>query len=69
MLKVVNKVWYECPACKGQVSEDEVFVDCRSAIGMYGAIVLADIWCKCGFCLVKGEIIDNDGNIPPAKRD
>lgn len=64
---VVHKVWYDCPACKEYVPEEEVFADCRATVGQYGAIVIADIWCKCGYQLAKSEIVDNDGNIPPRR--
>ena len=66
--RIVKKVYYECPACKEQVSENETFADCRSAVGQYGAIVIASIYCKCGFKLVHDEIIDNDGNIAPRSK-
>ena len=65
----ITKVWYDCPACKEHVPEDEVFADCRQAVGQYGGIVIADIYCKCGYKLVSQEIVDNSGNIPPAKRN
>jgi C4-type Zn-finger protein len=59
-------VWYDCPICIHRYGEHEVFAECRSAVGQYGAIVLATIYCKCGFKLAE-EIVDNSGNITPSK--
>ena len=59
---------WDCPACKQHVSDDDVFADCRQAVGQYGGIVLATIYCACGFKLATDEVVDNSGNIPPRKQ-
>jgi len=58
-----------CKKCRHQVAEDDMDFDCRSSVGMYGAVVIADIYHKqpCGGIIAKDEIIDNDGNIPPER--
>lgn len=56
-----------CKKCCKEVHEDDMDFDCRSSIGMYGAIVIANIYHSkpCGGLIAEDEIIDNDGNIPP----
>lgn len=58
-----------CKKCRHHIEEDDMDFDCSSSVGMYGAIVVADIYHKqpCGGIIAKSEIVDNDGNIPPDK--